>query len=152
MRKLIAILILLIGILVALMIINEKKVLIMETQSNVLTNNYVTDVLFKEKNTTGVTVYLDNIKESETLYQNGANYYFKETNTKIINKVYPIYSADNKELINIDDKSSLLDEEFNTVENYFGTILVDGALYNKDKTKVDNKVYIFLKTSNNIQI
>ena len=152
MRKLIAVLILLIGILVGLMIVNEKKVLIIETESNVLTNNYVTDVLFQEKNKTGVTVYLDNIKESETLYQNGANYYFKESNTKILNKVYPIYSADNKELINIDDKSSLIDEEFNEIENYFGTILVEGGLYNKDRTKVDKNVYIFLRTSNNLLI
>ena len=152
MKRIIAILIVLIGILIGLMITNEQKVLVIETESNVLTNNYITDVLFKEKNKSEVVVYPDNIEESSNLYQNGNNYYFKEKNIKLLNRVFPIYTTNNTEIINIDEKSKLINEEFKLSDNYFGTILVNGGLYNKDKTKADNNVYLFLKTSNNLLI
>ena len=152
MRKIFAVLIVLIGILIALMITNEQKVLVLETKSNILTNNYITDILFKEKNKSEVIVYPDNVEESEYLYQNGKTYYVKNDKIRLLNKVFPIYTVDNTEIINIDEDSKLIDENFKISDNYFGTILANGGLYNNDKIKADENVYIFLQTSNNLLI
>lgn len=151
MKKITLALITIVVIMIILMIKNEQIILTLETKSYVITNDYITDTLFKELNYESLYTYSSGVEELSNLYKNTENYYFKEGNIIRINKKYPIYTIDNS-LINIDSESKIVDEDYKITDNYFGTILKSGELYNSDKTRVDNNTYLFLKTSTNLLI
>ena len=152
MRKILVVLLAIVGLMIILAIKNEQQILTLESKSYVITNDYITDTLFKENNNSTLYAYSSGIEELSKLYKNTENYYFKEDLVILVNKKYPIYTENNTTLLNIDNDAKVIDDKYETEDNHFGTLLINGELYNSDKTRTDNKTYLFFKTSTNLLI
>ena len=90
-------------------------------------------------------------------YENFYSYYNKvyvgDLNKTIVDSSYPIITDDNSYAINLSNKNSLIDSEFDESESYLGMTLVNGEAYNQaDNTKIDNSTYYFFKLENDLFI
>ena len=87
MKKITLALITIVVIMIILMIKNEQIILTLETKSYVITNDYITDTLFKELNYESLYTYSSGVEELSNLYNDSLqnkDFLIKQNHTSLI--------------------------------------------------------------------
>ncbi|MBR1390845.1 MAG: hypothetical protein IJ567_05260 [Lachnospiraceae bacterium] len=93
-------------------------------------------------------VTLCGFKALEHLFSQGGRYYLGEKKKTQIDTDYPVFLNHGASLQVVNDKATLLDENFEPVETYMGLMINDGQTYNIDGERADAAQFLFLKLAN----
>lgn len=91
------------------------------------------------------------IEEDSAIYKKIASYFVGEEKKTKINLDYPIYINQNIALLNMNEDSTLITTDLESVKGYKNSTLTNGCLYNVDGfERADFNDYLFLKSSDNV--
>ena len=93
------------------------------------------------------------VNEQDEIYENLRVFYLGASKQNNINLDYPIYVNDSLAIYNLSSDVTLITDDFQEKEGYFGFTLASGALYNSSSLqRADYFDYILMKNVDNIYI
>lgn len=112
--------------------------------SELAENLFKDDISKEEGNISAVKV-----QALDYLYSGHGKLFVGEEKKVSIDPTYPLFTNDNLAIVNLSQNSTLIDSNFKQYDGYPNFTLTAGELYNKDdKSRADNKKYLFLRLSN----
>lgn len=123
---------------------------ILSTEGYFVSNNEIRRVLFSEEENMNVEkISLKKVEYEDIFYKNLNNIYIGEDEKTYVDDDYPIFSNAGSALININEKSSLINTKFEKDDCYLNATITDGKLYNyNDTEQASLDDYYFLKLVN----
>ena len=153
-RYYIAIAILLVICLLLFLLTHFSNATILSTEGYFVTGEKIEEVLLAEKKVAkSKNVKLEKVTYEDKFYSNLGNLYVGEEKKTEVNSNYPIYSNDGLAVVNINEKSKLINNKFEYFESYENFTLTGGKLYNYgDLEQADYEEYILLQLPNGIYV
>lgn len=153
-RYYIAIAILLLFCSVLFVLTHFSKATILSTEGYFVTGTQVEEVLLAEtKVAKSKNIQLEKVTYEDNFYNNLGNLYIGEEKKIEVNSNYPIYSNEGLAIVNINEKSKLINSNFEFFDSYENFTLTGGKLYNYgDLEQADYENYIFLQLPNGIYV
>ena len=153
-RYYIAIAILLVICLLLFLLTHFSNATILSTEGYFVTGEKIEEVLLSDKKVLkSKNVKLEKVTYEDKFYSNLGNLYVGEEKKTEVNSNYPIYSNEGVAIVNINEKSKLINDKFEYFESYENFTLTGGKLYNYgDLEQADYEEYILLQLPNGIYV
>ena len=153
-RYYIAIAILLVICLLLFLLTHFSNATILSTEGYFVTGDKIEEVLLSDKKVLkSKNVKLEKVTYEDKFYNNLGNLYVGEEKKTEVNSNYPIYSNEGVAIVNINEKSKLINDKFEYFESYENFTLTGGKLYNYgDLEQADYENYILLQLPNGIYV
>lgn len=153
-RYYIAIAILLVICSLLFLLTHFSSATILSTEGYFVTGDKIEDVLLSDKKVLkSKNVKLEKVTYEDKFYNNLGNLYVGEEKKTEVNSNYPIYSNEGVAIVNINEKSKLINDKFEYFESYENFTLTGGKLYNYgDLEQADFENYILLQLPNGIYV
>ena len=123
---------------------------ILSTEGFYVDNESIDKVLLSEKkHANSKNVKLNKVDYNDSFYSNMGKLYVGEKEKRYVNDTYPIISKDGLSVVNINEKSKMISNEFDIYSGYENSTITDGKLFNyNDLVQADFNDYIFLQLKN----
>ena len=153
-RYYIAIAILLVICSLLFLLTHFSNATILSTEGYFVTGDKIEEVLLSDKKVLkSKNVKLEKVTYEDKFYNNLGNLYVGEEEKTEVNSNYPIYSNEGVAIVNINEKSKLINDRFEYFESYENFTLTGGKLYNYgDLEQADYENYILLQLPNGIYV
>lgn len=146
MKRIIAIATILVFLLVYAIFSQVTELSVIEYDGYAVDNNNIAQNLISE-NITIREARVKSIKFSayDNIYKQYNNIYIGKDERTKIDETFPLYVNNNLTIINLSNKSTLIDEQFVKYDGYPDSLLSEGILYNRgDNERADYNNYYFL--------
>ena len=145
-RYLIAVAILLVFCLLMFLVTHFSPSSILSTEGYFVSGEEIEEILLTDKKIAKTkNIKLEKVSYEDNFYNNLDNLYVGEEEKRIVNDNYPVYSNEGVAIVNINEKSKLVNNKFEYLEGYENFTLTGGKLYNYgDLEQADFEDYLFL--------
>lgn len=149
-RYLIAVAILLVFCLLMFLVTHFSPSTVLSTEGYFVSGEEIEEVLLTDKKIAkSKNIKLEKVTYEDNFYNNLDNLYVGEEEKRIVNNNYPVFSNDGVAIVNINEKSKLVNNKFEYLEGYENFTLTGGKLYNYgDLEQADFEDYLFLQSAN----
>ena len=149
-KYLIAVAILLVFCLLMFFVTHFSPSTVLSTEGYFVSGEEIEEVLLTDKKIAkSKNIKLEKVTYEDNFYNNLDNLYVGEEERRIVNNNYPVFSNDGVAIVNINEKSKLVNNKFEYLEGYENFTLTGGKLYNYgDLEQADFEDYLFLQLPN----
>ena len=118
----------------------------------IISDEIYSDLTQGLENTETKNIKLYQVNAADKLYANNVGSVFIGEEKQQINVKYPMYLSDGSSIMNLDNNSELITNDFDKLEGYSDLYLSNGVTFNSNRKQADAEDFILLKLSNSLYI
>ncbi len=151
MKRVLAVLVVLLLIIFYFSFIQYKNIGKVELSGYIITNQNVVKTIKEEKPIE--VINLTKVKKDENIYIQNGKYYVGEKDRKEVLINYPVIADDDSKILNILDNTKLINDEYEKENSFKNMIVASKNIYNTiNYEQVDKEEYYFLQLDDYVYI